>query len=132
MKFKQNFKKLESDLGLLDNRMREISKLVGTVKLIGSHSVYQNLSKEYRLNIESLHLEPDLMPVKVASYDFEDLLSKKDQTIMLWEAEPLPEISSNLMKIGVKVAIFDPCANIPKNGDFVTTMNKNIENVLKQ
>ena len=125
----KNFKKLESDLLLLDNKMRLISDQLGDINIIGSHPVYQYLDKEYQLNIKSLHWEPDEMPDKAAWNDFKHHLSKKEDTIMIWEADPLPEISLELEKLGVRSSVFELCANAPEKGNFISKMEKNIQSL---
>ena len=128
-KLQENFEKLGADLQALDDRMLMLSQQLDNTKIIGSHPVFQYLSSRYNLNIESVHWEPDEMPDKSGWHDLEHLLSKRHKSILLWEAEPLPEISGKLEKMGVKATVFDLCVNIPENGDFVSKMNKNIEDL---
>jgi len=48
---------------------------------------------------------------------------------MLWEKQPLPEIAQQLDSMGIGIAVFDPCANRPANGDFLSVMQQNIANL---
>ncbi|MGB5299214.1 MAG: hypothetical protein WBN48_10850, partial [Thiogranum sp.] len=48
---------------------------------------------------------------------------------MLWEKQPLPQIAQQLDSMGIGIAVFDPCANRPARGDFLTGMRENIANL---
>ena len=84
---------------------------------------------QYNLNIESLHWEPDEMPDKSGWHDLEHILADKHKSILIWEAEPLPEISKKLNQMGVKIAVFELSANTPEMGNFISKMEENIKNL---
>jgi hypothetical protein len=44
---------------------------------------------------------------------------------MLWEAQPLPDTEQALGDRGITVVVFDPAAQPPTNGDFLTVMTGN-------
>jgi hypothetical protein len=44
---------------------------------------------------------------------------------MLWEAPPLPETEEQLRDRGIATVVFDPAAQPPRNGDFLTVMTGN-------
>jgi zinc transport system substrate-binding protein len=48
---------------------------------------------------------------------------------MLWEKPPLPEIAQQLDSMGIAIVVFDPCANRPASGDFLSVMQANIANL---
>ena len=48
---------------------------------------------------------------------------------MLWEAQPLTKVEQDLGKLGVKSIVFNPCANKPTQGDFISTMEQNINDL---
>ena len=48
---------------------------------------------------------------------------------MLWEKQPLTEIVQQLDNMGIGIAVFDPCANRPASGDFLSVMQDNIANL---
>ena len=50
-------------------------------------------------------------------------------SMMIWEADPAPETEQTLSEIGVASVVFDPCANRPENGDFMTVMRSNLLNI---
>jgi len=50
---------------------------------------------------------------------------------MLWEGEPIDETSGRLHQIGVRSTVFDPCANRPGAGDFLSVMSDNLANLAR-
>ena len=95
--------------------------------VIGSHPVYQYLAKAYDLKIKSVHLEPGEVPTEKQWHDFDHFHEHYPSVLMLWEAEPL-KITSELIEIkGLNIVVFNPCANKPSKGDFLSVMNRNIE-----
>lgn len=127
--FANNFRALQSDLRGLDEDMaRAFAEYAGHA-LIASHPVYQYLERRYRLDVESLVWEPDVFPDQMQWFAFERRLKASPVTVMLWEAEPTTQIAGKLEELGVAVAVFDPAANVPEDGDFVRVMKSNIDNV---
>jgi zinc transport system substrate-binding protein len=45
---------------------------------------------------------------------------------MIWEGEPIPEPVKRLEEMGVRSAVFDPCGNVPGEGDFLSVMRENV------
>lgn len=126
---KDNFTQLKTEIDKLNLSMNELSeKLKGSI-LFASHPVYQYLAEEYDLKIISEHWEPDQIPSDDQYSEFRKKLKKNPSKIMLWEDEPLPEVASQLNEMGIEVCVFNPCGNIPKEGDFISVMKKNISNL---
>jgi zinc transport system substrate-binding protein len=48
---------------------------------------------------------------------------------MIWEDEPLPESVERLKELGIQSVVFSPYGNRPAQGDFMTVMKSNIENL---
>ena len=48
---------------------------------------------------------------------------------MIWEGEPLPESVERLSGMGISSVVFDPCGNRPDEGDFLSVMRNNVENM---
>jgi hypothetical protein len=46
---------------------------------------------------------------------------------MLWEGEPLQETTAKLTGLAVAVIVFDPSGNRPREGDFLSTMQDNLQ-----
>ena len=54
------------------------------------------------------------------------MLREHPATWMLWEAEPRGESVERLRALGVESVVFDPLANRPPAGDFLTVMRENV------
>ncbi len=46
---------------------------------------------------------------------------------MLWEARPLDEVSKRLGERGIACVIFEPCGNLPSEGNYVEVMRRNLD-----
>ena len=116
---------LDHDLTELDTRLRGAAKVWGERPVLASHPVYQYLADAYGLRIESMHFEPDqaLSPEDLQALDA--LLARHPAKLMLWEAPPLPETDELLRDRGIATVVFDPAAQPPPTGDFLTVMTGN-------
>ena len=124
----ENFESLKSDLRELDKEIIKYKLKLNEYKLVGSHPVYQYLSKAYDLNINSVHFEPDTFPSKEQWKNLDQLLTKSSSNMMLWENTPMPAIKNELLEKNIKIIVFNPCANKPLKQDFLTVMKNNISN----
>ena len=97
--------------------------------LIFSHPVYHYLAERYGLDGISLHWEPDEAPSDKMWRELRDLLSDHPAKWVLWEDTPLVETSRRLAELGLGSVVFDPCANSPAQGDFLSVMRQNVENM---
>ena len=127
--FDNNFKELESEITELDNKMDNLFKPYQGKTLYASHPVYQYLGSRYGINITSEHWEPGQKVEQDMVKTFIESLSENDIKIMLWEGEPHPETGLLLEEAGVKAVLFNPCGNKPQEGDYLSVMNQNIENL---
>jgi zinc transport system substrate-binding protein len=127
--FEENFKLLEHDLLDLDGQMKNIAAKIKKKPLIASHPVYQYLSRRYKLNMKSLHWEPDEYPSEEQWKELEKLQQKLSATSMIWEKKPLQTISDRLREMGIDSVTFNPCTNRAEEGDFMYIMKKNIEHL---
>lgn len=121
----KRFTLLSAEFHSLDQRLAAAAETIGSAPLIFSHPVYQYLIRRYDLDGVEVHWEPDEAPDGPAWEHLEELLKSHQAKLMLWEAEPLPETISGLEELGVATLIFDPCANRPGEGDFMTVMASN-------
>jgi zinc transport system substrate-binding protein len=125
--FEDNFKLLERDLLGLDQQMQNLASKIKTKPLIASHPVYQYFSRRYKLNMKSLHWEPDEYPPEENWKELEKLQQEFSTAPMIWENKPLPKSSDRLKKMGIDSVIFNPCGSRTDEGDFMYIMRKNIE-----
>ena len=121
------FQKLEGDLLAIDQDLTEVSASAAGRPLLGSHPVYQYLSRRYQLNLKSVHWEPDAAPDAAAWLELESLLEQHPARWMLWEGPALASTVKQLEERGVRCALFEPCANVPEEGDFLSVMRANVE-----
>lgn len=125
----KNFKALKMDLEALDKEMSNIATDLKDINLLGSHPVYQYLSKGYHLTIQSVHFEPNEIPSAEQWKTLVPLIKNSKANLMLWENMPLQETERMLFKTKISTTVFNPCANRPESGDFLSVMNSNIHNL---
>lgn len=125
--FKQAAEALERDLQLLDEQMVNIVRGAPDRPVLFSHPVYQYVQRRYGINGRSVHWEPDAMPDAVMWQALADLISEHPAKWMIWEGRPLPEIATRLESMGIQSVVFDPCASIPSQHDFLSMMQRNVE-----
>ncbi len=97
--------------------------------LFASHPIYQYLARRYKLHIEDMVWEPAEMPDNQQWQQLRLVQEGFPADLMLWEKQPLPEIAQQLDNMGIGIAVFDPCANRPARGDFLSMMQDNIANL---
>lgn len=125
----KNLAALVGDLGAIDRDLRELTAKNPKLKLVASHPIYQYLARAYGLDIQAMLWEPDVYPDEEQWQALEKTLAQHPAEWMLWEGEPLEKSVQRLKKLGVASVVFDPCANRPDSGDFLTVMKQNIENL---
>ncbi len=67
------------------------------------------------------------MPDKAMWQELADLTSDHPAKWMIWEGEPLPEITMRLKSVGIESIVFSPCGNSPEQGEFLSVMRRNVE-----
>jgi zinc transport system substrate-binding protein len=115
-----------SELGVMDEGLREIGEDLDGAPLLYSHPVYQYLDRAYDLNGVALHWEPQQVPGADDFQKLDQLLGKHPAQLMLWEDEPLAATRQQLADRGIEVVVFRPLANRPPHGDFTSEMTANI------
>jgi len=127
--FKKNYAALEYDLLALDEEMKRIAAKNPLSPLVASHPVYDYLSRRYGFNMRSVHWEPDEFPSDAQWSELRAILKKHPAKWMIWEGEPMKESAERLKAIGVNSLVFDPCGNIPDQGDFMSVIRRNGKNL---
>jgi zinc transport system substrate-binding protein len=128
-KLEDNYEQLKSQLLSVDASFEAITKGNSEVLLFASHPVYQYFARRYQLNIKSVLWEPDGLPDEAMWKELEKLHHEHGAAWMIWEDEPLPESIKRLGEMGIQSVVFNPCGNRPEQGDFMTVMNSNVENL---
>ncbi|WNV03760.1 metal ABC transporter substrate-binding protein [Candidatus Methylospira mobilis] len=124
-----NLQSLQADLRQLDDELRRLVASNQTRPLFASHPVYQYLARRYGLNLKSVHWEANEMPAEDEWKKMQQLMKNHHAQWMIWESLPDSPITERLNSLGIKNAVFDPCANRPEQGDFLSVMRRNIENL---
>ena len=127
--FTTNFHALERDLLGLDGRLKAIVARDPAQPLFASHPVYQYLARRYSLNLKSVMWEPSVMAPETEWQGLAELRETHPAVWMLWEAEPGAANRARLQDLGVKSVVFDPCANRPAAGDFLSVTSDNLVNM---
>ena len=91
--------------------------------------MYQYFQRRYGLNAISVHWEPDQVPTEKMWDRLEKMLREHPAELMIWEAAPAQETLARLEAMGLKRAIYDPCANLAGAEDFLTVMERNASNL---
>jgi zinc transport system substrate-binding protein len=127
--FRANYRLLENDLLALDSRIKSIVSTNNTVPIIFSHPVYEYFEKAYGLNGKSVHWEPDQKPSSAQIVELNRILEMHPARWMVWEGDPGVAAVEKLNAMGVQSAVFDPCGNVPAEGDFLSVMQQNVMNL---
>ncbi|MGD9063355.1 MAG: zinc ABC transporter substrate-binding protein [Desulfobacterales bacterium] len=96
-----------------------------------SHPVYDYFARRYGLNIASVHWEPDQVPGDEQWRALKAILKQYPAKWMIWEAKPIQASVDGLKALGIDSLVFDPCGNVPDRGDFMTVMQRNVDNFRK-
>ncbi len=129
--FDRNHAALERDLVEIHQALLKIVSGGHDRPLVVSHPVYDYLAHGYDLNIRSVHWEPDEEPSADQWTELRAILREHPAEWMVWEGEPLPGPVEGLRNLGLESLVFDPCGNVPEEGDFLDVMRRNIRNLEK-
>ena len=117
---------LMEELAALDAEAQEIVGDHPEVGLLFSHPVYQYFARRYHLHVHSVHWEPDQIPTEAEWQKLDAMLAHAPASWMIWEDTPLPETVERLETVGIRSVVFDPCANAPDGGDYLSVMKMNL------
>jgi zinc transport system substrate-binding protein len=91
-----------------------------------SHPVYQYFIRRYGLNGLEVHWEPEEAPTPEQWQELGRLLARHPARWMVWEGTPDPATVAELEKRGLDSVVFDPCGNVPEEGDYLSVMRENV------
>jgi zinc transport system substrate-binding protein len=129
--FKRNYESLKNDLLALDQKIQTIVSKNPSTPLIASHPVYDYFTRRYGVNLVSVHWEPDELPVNQQWRELKGILKQHLAKWMIWEGAPVQASVIGLKSLGVNSLVFNPCGNVPEKGDFLSVMDRNVENLRK-
>ena len=127
--FEKNYALLEKDLMMLDGAIKRIVSKDRTRPLVVSHPVYEYFAKRYGLNIQSVHWEPNDTLTNTQIRELKSILKEHSAKWMIWEGATMKQSVESLKEIGVDSLVFNPCGNTPDQGDFLSVMRQNVENL---
>jgi zinc transport system substrate-binding protein len=124
--FESGFADLERDLRELDAAIEGALADTKDTPLVFSHPVYQYFQRRYGLNGKSVHWEPDEAPSAEQWDELAEILKSHRAEWMIWEGQPSQDTVSRLREMGIESVVFDPCGNVPEDGDYLAVMQKNL------
>jgi len=127
--FQKNYTSLENDLVTLDQEINEFVAKNRSLPLIMSHPVYDYFARRYKLNIKSVHWEPDEVPGDEQWIELRGILKDHPTQWMIWESDPIKKSVERLKTMGTYSLVFNPCGNVLEQGDFLSVMRENVKNL---
>jgi zinc transport system substrate-binding protein len=127
--FQKNYEELKRELLKLDRDIKEVVSKDQSKPVVVSHPVYDYFARGYGLNMRSVHWEPDEIPTTEQMLELHSILKDHPAQWMIWEGEPIKRSVERLKAIGLQSVVFDPCGNEPDQGDFMSVMRQNVENL---
>ncbi len=125
--FDDRFAALERELLGIDKLLKDVFSADPMRPLVFSHPVYQYLERRYEVSGMSVHWEPGEVPTDDMLAELKELLLEHQAKWMVWEGEPLPDAVQLLKGLGMESIVFDPCGNTPDEGDYLTVMQSNVQ-----
>ena len=122
----ENFVALERDLLTLAQQAKALGLYAKGMPMLASHPVYQYLAGAYGLNLRSVHWEFDQTPDGEQWAELEAVLRRHPARIMLWEGAPRAGVVERLQSLGIRSVVFEPAANRPGRGDWLSVMRANL------
>ena len=127
--FEQNFEALRDELMALDAKLQKLVSSKPEQPMLVSHPVYQYLARRYLLHLEAVQWEPDVVPGEAEWRKLRYVTEGFPAQWMMWEKQPAAGTLKQLDAMGIGVLVFDPCANRPRQGDFLDVMQHNVQNL---
>lgn len=124
-----NAEALFADLDALHAATQRISATIDARPLMASHPVYQYFARQYGLNIKAVLWEPETVSGDEDMAGLESILANHQAKWMLWEGTPATQSVEMLETIGVRSVVVDPAGNRPEDGDWLSVMRQNVENL---
>jgi zinc transport system substrate-binding protein len=124
-RYRERLGALEEDLLELDRRLTAIAMRMNGAPVLFSHPVYQYLERRYDLNGRTVEWEPNELPSQEEWERLASILDDHPAELMIWEAEPEPEIVARLADLEIRVVVFSPGANLSGQGNWLDRMLEN-------
>ncbi len=129
--FQQNYDALKSDLETLDQETADIVAKAPSRLVLFSHPVYQYFQRRYGVKARSVHWERDEPPIDAMWAELKQLMKEHPTKWMIWEGKPAAPTVEKLASLGVESIVFDPCGNVPKEGDYLACQRRNLQSLAR-
>jgi hypothetical protein len=93
------------------------------------NATHQQNKAEFRSNTGHCLAKENSLPPESEWQGLAKLRETHRAGRMLWEAEPTAENRERLRQFGLRSVVFEPCANRPSAGDFLSVMSDNVANI---
>ncbi len=126
-KLESGHRDLVKQLSQLDERFRTLSDKLAEANLLFAQQSYNYVARRYKWNTKNLDLD---RVAELNSESVQSILSTLDsgKTSILLFDESVSEASVNeLTRAGARSVLFSTCATEPKDGDYLDTMNANLD-----
>lgn len=127
--FVRNYEALEQDLLSLDRQVKTTLSSMPQRSFFASHPVYQYFARRYRVVLKSVHWESGAVLGEPQWSELNAMRDGHPATWMIWEGEPDASSIARLEGLGISSVVFDPCANAPPEGDWLSVMRDNVKNL---
>ena len=124
--FDTRFRELERDLIDLDQEIAALVSAGPRLPLLSAGPIYPYLAARYGLSLQTAPFEPGERPSASDWRVLGSILAEHPARWMIWETEPLPETAARLRELGIEGLVFDPAANRPMTGDYLSVMRENV------
>lgn len=89
-----NFASLAADLDTLHQSWQKITQQLEGRAMLASHPAYDYLAKRHGWSLTSFDLDPESLPTPEQLNDLRQAVRDSAPAIMLWEAQPTPEVAA--------------------------------------
>ncbi len=124
--FESNAVTLRRDLEDLHADYEAIAADMQAAWVLCAHPAYNYLARRYGWEPTNLDIDPD-QPLATADYDgVAARVHPFRTTLLLWEADPLPETIAALDELGVHSVVVSPAERPSDEGDLIAVMRANL------
>lgn len=120
---------LRAELWDIDTDLESTLEPLRDTKVLASHPHYEYFARRYRFEVSTVTWEPRQAPDEDLWAELEALQAKTGASWMIWDEEPLTETRAALGERGIEVVVVEPCANRSPDGDFLSVMRRNVDNL---
>ncbi len=124
--FALNYDDLKRDLLALDRDMLEVGENLGGQPIVASRPVFQYLARRYRFNLRSVSWDSDAVPTDDQIDGLKRVMEGHAAKWMLWDKAPPKQAAAKLAAIGLSSVVFDPCSDMPAEGNWLSVMKANV------